>query len=184
MTVLYSESFTGTDANPIGGNWTTITGLAALQRISNCIEGTTGDAGAYIASATPANDQYAKVTMNGTLTTDGGPVVRATGTAVTHYLLDISGTVQIYRVTAGAYAAIGTTYAYSIAAADVWELRAVGTTITGWLNGVQQVSATDANHTSGKFGIFISNTSLRMTAFEGGDFSVGGGKQLTTLGVG
>ena len=43
------DTGTGADANPIGGSWATLTGINALQRLSNKIQGTTvsADNGAY-----------------------------------------------------------------------------------------------------------------------------------------
>jgi hypothetical protein len=174
MSVLFSESFTGANANPIGGNWTTNTGLAAIQRISNCSDGTAGDSGAYVNSVSPPNDQYAKVTHNGApLTTDGGPMCRAASGAVTHYLLDFGGTLQIYLVNAGVYTAIGGSSVKTVSFGDTMQLSCVGTTLTGYWNGVSTVSTTDGTLASGLFGIFVSNVTQRYTAFEGGDFISG-----------
>lgn len=179
MSILYAETFAGANANPIGGVWTTITGFAALQRVSNALDGSTGDSAAYVSSVTPANDHYASVTMDAAaLTTDGGPIVRAATGAKTHYLLDIAGTTQIYKVSAGVYTGLGSTFAYTKIAGDVWQLRAVGTTMSAWLNGVQKLSVVDAVIASGRFGVFVAGTSQRYSAFEGGDFNVVGGTQF------
>ena len=174
MSVLYSETFTGANANPIGGVWTTGSGWAALQRISNLVDGTSGDSGAYVSTVVPPNDQYSKVTLGAAFTTDGGPFVRAATGAKTHYLLDIAASCQLYRVSAGVYTTIGAAFSHTAVIGDVYEIRAVGTTISGWINGVQQRTVSDANIASGRFGIFISGTSLRFSSFEGGDFTTSG----------
>src|SRR5579862_2279983 len=126
---LYSETFTGANANPIGGVWATITGLGNMQRLSNTLRGNAADSGAYVSTVTPQNDQYAKATLGSTtIIGDGGPILRAATGAVTHYLLDIASHVQIFYVSAGSYTPISSAIIYpgTPKVGDVWEFDVVG----------------------------------------------------------
>lgn len=176
MTILASESFAGVDANPIGGNWTTITGYSALQRLSNTVQRTTGNCGAHYNAAQPPDDQYVKMVI-GTAGYEGGPAVRISTSATTYYLFDIdqgtSGAGQIYKCIAGVFTLlVGNTTAVPVAG-DTVELRVIGTTLSGWLNGVQQCSVDDSSIASGRFGIALPSNSpvIKYSSFEGGDFN-------------
>lgn len=167
---LFSESFTGANANPIGGNWTTNTGFAAIQRISNAADGSSGDSAAYVTGVSTLADSHAKVKFIGTaVTTDGGPFVRGDPAAVTHYLLDLP-TMQLYYVHAGTYTTIGSSSAQTFTTNDTAELVVVGSFLFGLRNDVVQVRAIDTNLTTGRCGVFMSGTSIRFSNYDCGDY--------------
>lgn len=182
MSILYSETFAGASANPIGGVWTTVSGESAMERdvTTSCAGASAAsNCGAYT-STVPPNNQYAKLVYNSATTQgDGGPIVRAATGAETFYLADFdrgSSFLQLYLSSAGTFTPLGTGAAWSHVNGDVLEIRAIGTTISIWLNGVQKDSVTDSSLTSGRFGMFASGGQLNSggmhyTSFEGGDFA-------------
>jgi hypothetical protein len=173
MSVLYTDTFVAADANPIGGNWTTVTGLAALRRLSNaCLGSSASDNAAYVNTVTPPNDQYAKSTI-GTAVDDGGAAVRISTSAATFYFADSLGSgTQLWKAVAGAFSSIGSS-ATTCGVGTVAEVRAIGTTISLWKDGVSLVSTTDSSIASGRFGIFVFANVKTFTGFEGGDFLSG-----------
>jgi hypothetical protein len=83
-----SDNFSGTDANPIGGNWTTTSGLAALRRISNQLAnaGSDADSGAWWNAATFSSDHWSEITFAAVgSASDCGPAVRCQSGAATFY---------------------------------------------------------------------------------------------------
>lgn len=175
MTILASDSGAGSDANPIGGNWTTVSGYNGLRRVSNSIRGTTAG-GANVARNTAATwpaDHYSKVAI-GTLQAgeDGGAAARISSSAQTLYFFDRNGAnVELYKDVSDVYTQLGSSVADTHSAGDVHECRAVGTTISGWKNGVQKISVTDSSISSGNAGIFWWGNTVPLTNWEGGDFA-------------
>lgn len=177
--ILASESFAGTDANPIGGNWTTITGEGAIQRLSNAAVRSANDSldhSAYYSSGSqPPDDQYCKLVV-ATIAYDGGPIVRASTSATTYYLLDCdpsSNGMTLYKVVAGAFTSLGQG-TVTINNGDTVELRVTGNTLDAYLNGVFKFSANDSVIASGRFGVrsYGNSSPISFSSFEGGDFNV------------
>jgi hypothetical protein len=61
MALPASDNFNRSNANPIGGNWTTVPGLENVQIVSNQLTGTVSPSVAYWNPDTPNNDQYSQV---------------------------------------------------------------------------------------------------------------------------
>lgn len=163
--VLASDSFGRADANPIGANWSTISGVPALQIVSNQIEDTTtgGSVTAreiYSAISWP-NDQYSQCTLvhlNSGSTSYGGVCVRQSTGADTGYY-SIAGSagdpnVYIARQLAGVHTNLASA-AYTFSPGDVLYFSAVGTTLTVKINGVTKVTFTDTNIASGSAGLAV-----------------------------
>lgn len=175
MTILASESFAGTDANPIGGNWTTEGGGSAIRRVSNAARGTiNGDCAAYYNAVTPPADQYCKCVI-GTSGGDQAAIVRAATNALTGYWAywNAGGGNVILYTQVNNSTITSSSAAASLVTGDVLECRAVGTTISLMVNGIQKVSYVETSIASGLFGIYINDTSNvpSFTSFEGGDFN-------------
>lgn len=194
MTILATDDFNRGAQNPIGSPWVTVTG-----------GGTTFDVNASNAAAPEAfgagdtwmyydggiswpNDQYSKckVTVNGTAGGESGlgPMVRkASGQTDTYYRLVVdhaaTNNCTLSRKVASAYQNI-VTFTQAWSDGDTWELRAVATTLSMWLNGTQVGgNQTDGNIVSGYPGASYSSTetSCSLDDWEGGDFAGGGGGQ-------
>ena len=178
---LATDDFNRADANPIGGNWTTIPGGPGdLQIISNKLSGTTTSQrnGAYNVTAV-GDDQYSQGTILGGTGTDGPcPAVRVSAVDETFYAfcpVDIGGDAfDLYKRVAGVYTSLDTQFA-TWAPGDVIRIEAQGTTIRGYIGGALVASQTDSAITTGQFGILINTSgTLSQTEFDdwsGGDFA-------------
>jgi hypothetical protein len=180
MTIRFTDNFNRADANPIGGNWTTVPGSGAfgtMQIVSNQLQGgTSGDNAAYVNSDTPPNDQYSKIAIQ-TLAggDDSGPMARVDTTTGDCYMIDYDGTnAALFEFTGAAHNLIGTNIPWTLVAGDIFEIRCVGTTISLWINGVQKDSVTNSLHTAGRAGVFTHASGSVMDNFESGDFASGG----------
>lgn len=177
MTVLFTDSGAGADANPIGGVYTTLTGFDNLRRLSNRVEGNLGNSGAYINSVTPANNQYMKLKWQmGSISVGdgGGPMVRVQTGSASGYVFQIydnGGTpkIELARFDSGSYVPLISNSA-SFTPGDLAYIEAVGTTITAKINGVQVLQTTDATYASGRLGIYSFSNVWVYDTIEGGDF--------------
>lgn len=195
MSVLATDNFNRANANPIGGNWTTITGLSAMQIVSNAATPSSlspNDCGSYYNAVTWPNDQYsqAKLTVVDTKT-DGsgiGVAVRVAAAALTAYRVVLThaspGTnVSLQRFLAGAFTRLWDRGA-AFVDGDLVRLEVQGTTLRVFINGVQVgADFTDTNIASGNAGISYSSvaTSASLDDWEGGDFGGGTTSGTATL---
>jgi hypothetical protein len=134
---IATDDFNRVDANPIGGNWTTITGQSALKLLSNTITPATigNDSGARYNTGTWPDDQYCQlqVTTVGTGAQTGiGPMVRCASAAYTCYGLYISraasNNVVLYKRVAATFTSLATrTQAFTDG--DTFRIEAVGSTL-------------------------------------------------------
>jgi uncharacterized membrane protein len=166
-----TDNFTGVDANPIGGNWTTSSGLAALRRISNQLAnaGSNADSAAWWNAATFSSDHYSETTYASGVT-DFGPAVRMQPSAATFYWADTS-TPAFYKMVAGSATAISGVTA-TIAANDVIRAEAEGSTIRWKKNGANVTGSpiTDTSIPSGGApGVFIFASTARVSLWTGAD---------------
>lgn len=189
----FTDDFNRTDAvSDLGANWTDCLGLG-LGISSNACYNALGDVSAanFVTGTTQTADQYAQVVI-------GNPgsnryfsvLVRGSGADGTRscYQITAGGTNELYisRVTSGSSTDIQTG-TLTLNNGDVLRGEAEGTTLRLKINGVQQITQTDSNHTSGLTGleIFRSNiTTCTMENFEAGDIGGGGGAGRGRLVVG
>jgi hypothetical protein len=159
------------------GNFVTpTTGSDQIKSVGGYCEPTTpssGVAGMSIFTGPPVTgdtggtwpaDQYASTTVGATLNSTGfqGPAVRMS-TASSGYFIDAyvaagPPTVNLDIITAGSATLLEPCGAYTPAPHDTWTISAVGTTITGYLNGVSKCVATDSTYASGYPGIWQYST--------------------------
>jgi hypothetical protein len=164
--VVATDNFNHADANNLGGNWTSLDG--DIDIVSNAATTTVNSFNVSYWSANAFNnDQYSKIRI----ATD--PL---TPNAIIEITCRVSGTpgagnYSFYAVWQnsgqwGMYKQVGATSTDLIAPTnqtfvtnDVIEIRAVGTTISFYLNGSFVQSATDSSLSSGSagFNIFASN---------------------------
>lgn len=190
MSVLASDNFNRADENPLGNSvWATQSGQTPWQVASNVATPTdlsgTDDVSLYTGIAWP-NDQYSEAQLTVNSTTGGGQgvglAVRGAAGAITGYSLiadhAASNNVALFKHNAGTPTTLITiTQAWTDGA--TWRLEVQGTTLRGFLNGVQVITATDGVVTSGSPGVWLSTAviSASIDNFVGGDFaaSIGGG---------
>lgn len=186
LPALASDRFNRANENPLGnGVWSTVTGLGAMQIVSNVatpVSVSADSASRYSGIAWP-NDQYskAKLTVAGGSAGNGVAIlVRCAAAAATFYMLAVThvGTnnVTIYSTVAGVFTQLtGFPVTQAWTDGDTWELRATGTQIQAFLNGTQiGPTVTSATVTAGSPGIGIGSviTSAAIDDWEGGDATV------------
>jgi len=184
LVIRVSDNFNRANVNPIAGVWSIPAGGASGGAIFNnqLIGGAAADNFIqYNADTPPAND-YAKIkfistTNNGSDVDDGGPCVR----------FDINGngycfnvqsnnptgdtTWQLFSVAGGRGTQIKVgTVGRALVSGDIVECRVVGSRVSGYINGVLQVTATDTTYASGgAYGVHIFGDVGVWDDFEGGE---------------
>jgi hypothetical protein len=176
-----TDTFTGTNSDPLSGNWTTTNGAWII--FSNRAFSNTADSLVKWTADAFDNDQYAQVTVHaiGLGGSNYGPAVRI-GT-VTGYSVTISadGTELTLKraidVTIGSYVTIQTISGLSIANGDTIKLQVTGTTLRVYQNDVQRgTDSTDANISSGSAGMLsIATGDQAMDNFQADDVTGGEG---------
>lgn len=176
-------------------HWTQISaGIKSVTGKAVRGDGGGSDGFALYNADTPPTDHYAKLAWGGTANNspgtdndDAGPMVRMDGSA-NGYLFNVEpndfGTPPgsnwiLFKVVAGAGTPLTSGHTtVALVSGDIIECRAVGNTISGWINGVQITSTTDASFpTNTGYGVHIFSSTQVGTwdNFEGGDFTGGGG---------
>jgi hypothetical protein len=171
----FSDDFNRADSTNLGAGWVEVSGDWSIvsQQLSP------GAAGGTIilraAGAMDSNDNYAQVTIAATAAVSQGVWCRGNSNISQGYLWRNNGTSwDLFQVVGGSFTAIGT-YTAAAAPGDVAKVQAVGSTIKGYVNGVQRVSVTDTGVTTGtSVGIRGESTnSLRYDDFSAADITAG-----------
>jgi hypothetical protein len=180
MAVLATDNFNRADANPIGGNWTTIN--AAMKIASNVAApvNDANDSGAYYNAVSFPNDQYSQakiVSPTSGNQTGCGVYVRANATSGGNgymlYLANNANGAVLYKLVNGTPTLIWQR-AITYGAGNVGYLEVQGTTLIARYNGAAiGASATDSAHAAGSAGISYSSANAGSNAddWEGGDFA-------------
>lgn len=178
-----TENFTGTDGTDLGAPWAQIGNSSNIRRLSNTGGAShVGQAGARH-TGTYTDNQYAKVTLAGTLTAGLGDrigaIVRASGDTGANrdwygYEVHTSAGVDdyLYKVVNGTRTELVSNFDISPwAVGDTVEIEVEGTALRGYRNGVLTASATDAALSTGKPGVASQSgpTTLRADDWEGGN---------------
>ena len=159
--VSAADKFDRPDANPIGGNWTTVPGATDLQIVSGAVAGSVDGFinTAYWNADTFSDNQCSQVTL---IQAGAGiysaPVVRASHTEHSIYALNANGSTsyQIFRVLADVETKLGDDIPLVPASGDVLKICVSDTTISAYINGVLQTKRTDSTIASGSPGIEVS----------------------------
>jgi hypothetical protein len=195
---VYSDEFLRANENPLASPWTWFGGYFQLS--GNLIEpqfgASNGYGGAYMYYGPTATDQFSQVTVKtANANSFVGAMVRMTslaGGASGWYELHFYGPLgqgyiylEKYLSTTG-----GSYLAYKIVtvnSGDNLKLTAVGNTLTGYINGVQVIQATDSNFPSGWSGASAYAGSLatdaQISEWYGGPLSTAPSGSLTFVAV-
>jgi hypothetical protein len=171
----FTDDFNRSDSSNLGANWVEVSGDWSI--ISNQLS--SGNAGGTIilraAGAMATNDNFAQVTIAATAAVSHGVWCRGNSNITQGYLWRNDGTSwDLFSVVGGSFTVIGT-YAAAAVAGDVAKIQAVGSTIKGYVNGIQRVSVTNTAVTTGtSVGIRAESTSsIRFDDFSAGDVTAG-----------
>lgn len=170
----FTDDFNRADGS-VGASWTQVSGTwtIASNRLS---PGTTGTGLVLTAvTAMATNDNSAQATIAVTAAASQGVWCRGNSGITQGYLWRNDGTTwTLFSVLGGSFTSIGT-FAAAAVSGDVAKVQAVGSTIKGFVNGVQQVSVTNTVVTTGtSVGIRSDGASaLRYDDFTGADVTSG-----------
>jgi hypothetical protein len=183
LTQVAADNFTRANENPLsdGGNWSTISGVNALQLYSDVATYATSPTGAAIWTGnTFTNDQYVDVVFSSAAignTYSWWAVRENTSSSAVYYTQLVgagygnSGTYHIYK-TGGT--SLGT-YAMTINSGDVLRLQVTGYCVMVWQNGNFMGAATDAagSVASGAPALYVyaGATTQGFSSFDAGDAS-------------
>ncbi|MFD4596692.1 hypothetical protein ACFWPQ_01540 [Streptomyces sp. NPDC058464] len=176
----FSDDFNRADSTDLGANWVEVSGDWSIssQQLSP------GAAGGTIilraATAMVSNDNFAQITITATTTASQGVWCRGNSNISQGYLWRNNGsTWDLFSVVGGSFTNIGT-YSAAAVPGDVAKIQAVGSTITGYVNGVSRVSVTNTAVTTGTaVGVRSDSASaVRYDDFSAGDVTFG-----ATLGI-
>lgn len=178
MGILASDNFNRANENPIASPWIDPGFSGAAQLLDNAFNGTNSDGGVYYdGGVTWPADQYSKFALKTPNISEsdsaGGPTCRVQTGAASAYIVGVGGgNMSISKIVAGSFTTLASASLVGVPANSVVEIRAVGTTISGWLDGVQIVSVTDATFSSGKPGLYkYPSGTISYDDWEGGDFA-------------
>jgi len=180
-----SDNFNRVDGG-LGSNWTTVSGTVAPQIVNDTAQ--PGSAGkvssAYWSANKFGSNQYAAASFPDSSGSNYGPAIGVRLSNSTGYFLwygNSADTVSIWRMDSPTrWTELKGSARLTIAPTDVWQLQAVGSTLTGYQNGEQVVTTTDTHYTTGAPGIWMYNAANQITNWFGGDvaamsaYSVGG----------
>lgn len=171
----FTDDFNRANSSDLGAGWVEVSGDWSI--ISNQLSpGASG--GTIILRASDAmdsNDNYAQVTIAATTAASQGVWCRGNSNISSGYLWRNDGTTwNLFSVVGGSFTAIAS-YAAAAAPGDVAKVQAVGSTIKGFVNGIQRVSVTDIGVTTGtSVGIRSESVgALRLDDFAAADVSAG-----------
>jgi hypothetical protein len=170
----------------LGANWTTVRGTTAPQIVDDTAQ--PGSAGkvnsAYWSANTFGSDQYAAASFSTNSGSNYGPAIAVRLSNSTGYFLwygNSTSTVSIWRMnSSSSWTELKASAKLTMAATDVWQLQAVGSTLTGYQNGTPVVTTTDTHYKTGAPGIWMYYATSQITNWYGGDvdttsaYSVGG----------
>lgn len=172
----FADDFNRADSTNLGAGWVEVSGDWSI--VSNQLSPGTAGGTILLRAATDAatDDNFAQTTIAATAAASQGVACRTNANLSTGYLWRNNGT-SWDLFTLGTFTLLAT-YTAAAAPGDVMKVQAVGSTIKGYVNGVERASVTDTTYATGKSsGIRAESTSaLRFDDFSSGD--VGGGSTV------
>lgn len=145
----YSDDFNRADSTNLGPNWTE--SFDDWSIVSNQLRpGSSGTSFVIYTSPLDTVDHYAEIVISTISSTSMGVFARANQFGNDFYLWRNSGTSwDMFVNLGGSFSTIGASYAAAAVDGDVARIECVGSTIKGYVNGIERVSVTDTNIASG-----------------------------------
>lgn len=146
---LYSDDFNRPDSTNLG-NWNEFGDNFSI--ISNQLApGTSATGFVLYASPLDTSDHYSEIVITNATASSMGAVARSDVSGNNFYLWRSNGTSwDLFYNVGGSFITIGT-YNAPLVNGDVARIQCVGSTIKGFVNGVERVSVTDTNVTTGTY---------------------------------
>jgi hypothetical protein len=171
----FTDDFNRADSSNLGAGWVEVSGDWSIVS-AQLSPGATG--GTIILRATGAmdsSDHSAQATIAATTPASHGVWCRGNANITSGYLWRNDGTSwNLFSVIGGSFTSIGS-YTAAAAPGDVAKVQAVGSTIKGFVNGIERVSVTDTGVTTGtSVGIRSeSSSAIRFDDFTAADVTAG-----------
>lgn len=180
----YSDDFNRADSTDLGVNWSEAIVDWSISA-NQLAPGTTGTGTVRWTQEFASSDNYSQATIANTSGGSLGVFTRASVDLGAYYLWRSSGTQwDLFKNVGGTFTAIGT-YVAAIATNDVAKVEANGSTIKGFVGGIERVSVTDTAITTGTFaGIRTSGSAAtRYDDWSGADLAGAAGQTVSPTGV-
>jgi len=171
----FTDDFNRANSTDLGAGWVQVSGFWSIVS-SQLSPGS--DGGTIIlraAGAMDSNDHSAQVTIATTTAASHGVWCRGNSNISSGYLWRNDGSEwTLFSVVSGTFTAIGS-YAAAAAPGDVAKVQAVGSTIKGYINGIERVSVVNTAVTTGtSVGLrSISTAAIRFDDFTAADVTAG-----------
>lgn len=178
----FADDFARADSTDLGAGWAESSGDWSIisGQLSPGVD--TGTVILTAAAVMDGSDHFAQVTIATPAAASMGVWCRG-GPGSPGYLWRNDGsTWDLFRVVSGTFTLLDT-YSVPAAPGDVAKVQAVGSTITGWVNGVQRVSVTDTGVATGTSVGLRSGTPSAGGGVRYDDFSAGDITSGATLGT-
>lgn len=145
----YSDDFNRPNSTTIG-NWTEWGDDWSIVD-NQLAPGTTAIGLVVYSSALATSDHYAEITLSTAVPSSMGVIARSSIDTGTYYLWRSDGTSwTLFRQIGGNFVDIGS-YVAPGADGDVARLECIGSTIKGYVNGIERVSTTNTEITTGLY---------------------------------
>lgn len=167
-----SDNFNRPDASTLGPNWTDL--VAGCKIVSNQATASDNNADtAYYSAATFRADQFSQATAIARSSAPG-VCVRTSGTSSNqnYYVFELGASVAILgKVVTNTFTQLAS-IAHTFAANDVIKVYVKDSFLAGVLNGIEVLSVTDTDLTSGRPGITLDGTGDIVDSWSGGDVGI------------
>jgi len=162
-----SDDFNRADG-AVGSDWGNATASTNFSIYSNALRNMGSKGTLKHQTPLSSSDCYATETVYASASGDG-PIIRAVNsTTRSNYEAWNYGSEYLIKSTSGSQTNLASGSVRTPVAGDLRKLSGSGSTLTAWMNGVSQCSATDSTHTNLYCG-FVLDYSLRADAFEASD---------------
>jgi len=171
----FTDDFNRADSSDLGAGWVEVSGDWSIVSSQLSPPTSAGTVVLRAATAMASSDHYAQVTFSTVSAVSQGVWCRGNSGITTGYLWRNDGTSwDLFSVVSSTFTVIGT-FAGAAAPGDVAKIQAVGSTIKGFVNGIQRVSVTDGAVTTGtSVGIRSATPSgIRYDDFTAADVTAG-----------
>jgi hypothetical protein len=157
----FSDDFNRPDSTDLGPGWVEVSGDWSIIGGQLAPDTSSGNTIVRATTVMASSDHSAQFTIAATAAASQGVWCRGDSTLSNGYLWRTNGSSwDLFSVVGGSFTAIGT-YAVAVAPGDVAKVQAVGSTIKGYVNGIERVSVVNSAVTSG------TSVGLRIMALPG-----------------
>lgn len=146
----YSDDFNRPDSTDLGPNWTEHDDNWSIDT-NQLRPGSSTTGVALYGSPMDTTDHYSEIVISVVGGTSMGVVARSDSNSLNFYVMRANGSNwTIFSNVGGTFTSLGS-YTASVTDGDVARIQCVGSTIKGFINGVERISVTDTSITSGLY---------------------------------